>query len=143
MFIRNQKIKRSLIVFLSSCLLIPLFQNCGPTNFESIRKGENHSEAQSDDHTNGDSSDDTSPDSDAKVTLTWDESSESEVLGYRLNYSVQPGGPYIQSLDVKNVTTFTVENLVPGKTYYFTVKSYSAFEESPPSNEVVVTASGD
>ena len=47
---------------------------------------------------------------------------------------------YTNRIDAGNVTSATVTNLVPGKTYYFSVVAYSSFgDEAPPSNEIKYT----
>jgi hypothetical protein len=44
---------------------------------------------------------------------------------------------YTNRIDVGNVTTISLTNLIAGKTYYFAVIAYSSFgDEAPPSNEV-------
>src|SRR5260370_15370161 len=70
------------------------------------------------------------------VTLLWDPSSGSNIAGYRLYYGT-PSGTYRQIVDVGNVTSFTVDDLLHGRTYYFVVTAYDdTGAESGPSNEV-------
>jgi hypothetical protein len=73
------------------------------------------------------------------VTLAWDASSGAS--GYRLYYGTKSGPPYSISVDVLNVTTWTVTGLGPG-TYYFAVTAYNASGESSYSNEVSKTIPG-
>ena len=54
----------------------------------------------------------------ASISLAWDPNRESGLAGYKLLYGTQPGA-YTTTVDVGNRTTFTVDNLVPGQTYYF------------------------
>jgi Fibronectin type III domain len=69
------------------------------------------------------------------VTLSWDKSPGRAVKGYRLYYGTT-SRRYSETIDVGNVTTYTISNLIGGKRYYFVVKAYNAAgKESPPSNE--------
>jgi Fibronectin type III domain len=69
------------------------------------------------------------------VTLSWDKSPGRAVKGYRLYYGTT-SRRYSETIDVRNVTTYTISNLIGGKRYYFVVKAYNAAgKESPPSNE--------
>ena len=69
------------------------------------------------------------------VTLKWDKSPSRAVKGYRLHYGTASKS-YSETIDVGNVTTYSVSNLTPGKRYYFVVTAYDAKgNESPPSNE--------
>jgi hypothetical protein len=69
------------------------------------------------------------------VTLSWDKSPSRAVKGYRLHYGTASGS-YSTTVDVGNVTTYTISNLVAKKRYYFVVTAYNAAgKESPPSNE--------
>ncbi len=61
----------------------------------------------------------------AQVTLAWDASPDTSVTGYRLHY----GGAtraYTNVIDVGQVTSRTVLNVVAGATYYFAVTAYNA-----------------
>ncbi|OFZ21144.1 MAG: hypothetical protein A2X94_05305 [Bdellovibrionales bacterium GWB1_55_8] len=69
-------------------------------------------------------------------TLNDDESALTDLTGYKIHYGTSPGG-YSASLDVGNVNRYTIANLEPGITYYFTVSAInSTNDESPVSNEV-------
>jgi len=71
-----------------------------------------------------------------QVTLAWDPSPDSAVLGYKVHYGTTPG-QYGTVLDVGPITTATVANLSAGTEYYFAVTAYSAPAiESSPSNEI-------
>ncbi len=73
------------------------------------------------------------------VPLTWNASTDTNVVGYKIYY----GGAsqtYTNSLDVGNVTNAVVPGLVAGTTYYFAATTYtSAGLESKFSNEASYT----
>lgn len=70
------------------------------------------------------------------LTLQWNANPASEhVTGYRLYYGTVPG-VYTDRLDVGNVTTKTVANLIAGQTYFFAVSAFSGDFESPRSTEI-------
>ncbi len=75
----------------------------------------------------------------ANVTLEWDANTEPSLGGYKLYYG--PSGSYGTTVDVGNITTFTVSGLVPGSTYYFAVTAYNTTRtiESGFSNQVSTT----
>ena len=76
------------------------------------------------------------------ATLKWNKSTDRDVKGYRLHCGLISGGHYSRFLDVGNVTTYTLSNLIPRKTYYCVVTTYNASrKEGPPSNEISFTAS--
>ena len=69
------------------------------------------------------------------ATLAWPVSTDPTVTGYNVYYGTAPG-TYTNSIDVGNVTTATLSNLVAGTRYYFAAKAYnSSRTESPYSNE--------
>jgi hypothetical protein len=69
------------------------------------------------------------------VTLSWDKSPDRAVRGYRLHYGTS-SKRYSETIDVGNVTTYKISNLIPRKRYYFVVTAYNAKgSESLPSNE--------
>ena len=69
------------------------------------------------------------------VTLSWDKPPGRPVKGYRLHYGTASKS-YSETIDVGNVTTYTISNLIVRKRYYFVVTAYNAAgKESPPSNE--------
>ncbi len=80
------------------------------------------------------------------LTLEWDApttntdgSSLSDIAGYTLYYGIA-SDTYDHSIDVGNVTTYKVTNLVDGTTYYFvvTVRDTSG-NESESSNQLITT----
>ena len=82
----------------------------------------------------------------SNVTLEWDANSEADLAGYKVYYKVgSPGEPYDGTgavegdspVDVGNVTTFTLNDLTEGNTYYFVATAYDTeTNESDYSNEV-------
>jgi hypothetical protein len=73
-----------------------------------------------------------------QVTLAWDASTDSTVTGYKLHYGTA-AGVYNQTIDVANVTTYTVTGLQSGVTYYFVATAYCGATgmESGYSNQVM------
>lgn len=76
------------------------------------------------------------PTSSTQALLTWGAVTDSKLAGYKV-YVGTRSGVYGTPVDVGNVTSYTVSNLLVGTTYYFVVTSYSSSgSESPYSNEV-------
>ncbi|HKR79613.1 MAG TPA: fibronectin type III domain-containing protein [Nitrospira sp.] len=71
------------------------------------------------------------------ASLSWSAPTNSTgVAGYNVYVGTAPG-LYGPPTNVGNVTSYVVNNLVIGNTYYFAVTDYnSSGVESPPSNEV-------
>ncbi len=77
-----------------------------------------------------------------EATLTWDPPTTNadgtpltDLAGYKVYYGTESGN-YSQSIDVGNVTTYTVSGLTNGQTYYFAVTAYdTSGNESDYSNE--------
>jgi hypothetical protein len=59
------------------------------------------------------------------LTLAWDPSTDSTVVGYIVRIGTAPGA-YTQSVDVGLTTTYVMSNAVAGQQYFFTVVSYAA-----------------
>jgi len=55
--------------------------------------------------------------------VTWKQNSDSDVAGYRLHFGKNPGG-YGYTVDVGNVTQFTIADLEPG-IYFYAVTAYN------------------
>ncbi|MCL5096602.1 MAG: fibronectin type III domain-containing protein [Candidatus Omnitrophica bacterium] len=71
-----------------------------------------------------------------KVSLAWDANDEADIAGYMVHYGAQ-SRQYTQTVDVGNITSATISNLVERATYYFAVTAYnSSGLESDFSNEV-------
>ncbi len=73
----------------------------------------------------------------SKVTVAWD-----NPAGYNLYYGTTKGGPYPTKINVGNVSSYTINGLTSGVTYYAIVKSYSAsgVESSCSTNEITLVA---
>jgi len=80
------------------------------------------------------------------ATLAWDAPTTNadgtpltDLAGYMVYYGNSPGN-YSQNMNVDNVTTYTVNNLTDGLTYYFAVTAYdTSGNESGYSNELSKT----
>ena len=72
----------------------------------------------------------------ADVTLAWDANSEPEVTGYKLYWSTVNTIPFTDSVDVANVTQYTITGLSENQTYFFAATAYSADQESQYSDIV-------
>jgi hypothetical protein len=71
------------------------------------------------------------------VSLAWDPSSDSGVIGYNIYYG-NASGSYSQKVAVGNVTATTISGLTVGLTYYFAATAVNAEGlESEYSNEAV------
>ena len=71
----------------------------------------------------------------AETILAWDASPSSDVAGYILYYDNDGTAPWTYNKDVKNVLTYTLNDLAPG-TWFFTVTAYNGAGESIGSNIV-------
>ena len=82
------------------------------------------------------------------ATLAWDAPTTNadgtpltDLAGFKIYYGASSGN-YSQNINVGNVTTYTVDNLTEGLTYYFATTAYdTAGNESKYSNEVSKTTS--
>jgi len=73
------------------------------------------------------------------VQLAWNPNTESDLAGYRIHSGTSSGSYTRPTIDVGNVTAFSVTNLTATTTYYFVVTAYDrAGNEGSPSNEVAV-----
>lgn len=84
------------------------------------------------------------------AVLSWNTNTESDLAGYKIYYGATPRtgncppGGYPQKVDVGNKTSYTIDKLEKGKTYYFSITSYDKFgNESCFSSEVkkIISAS--
>jgi len=76
----------------------------------------------------------------ADVTLAWDPVTSSTLTGYKLYYG-SSSHSYSSSLNVGNVTTYSVSGLGTGTTYFCVTATYSSGAESAFSNEVSKSSS--
>jgi hypothetical protein len=60
------------------------------------------------------------------ITLAWDANTEPDLAGYKIHYG-NSSRNYSTIIDVKNVTEYKIEGLVPG-TYYFAATAYDEDE---------------
>ena len=75
-----------------------------------------------------------------QITLAWDPSTSTNVMGYHVVYG-QSSGSYTEKVDVGNTTKTTINNLDDSKNYYFAVRAYAGSGDNPTaqsaaSNEV-------
>ncbi|HKB06936.1 MAG TPA: fibronectin type III domain-containing protein [Candidatus Polarisedimenticolia bacterium] len=69
------------------------------------------------------------------IQLSWSPNSEPDLSGYRLRYGTSPG-TYTQTINVGNVTSYSISGLDSSLTYYFVLHAYDgAGNVSLPSNE--------
>src|SRR5213594_2938347 len=72
----------------------------------------------------------------AQVTLAWDPNTEPDIAGYKVYYGTSSGS-YQFSVDVGNLTSYTLSGLLDGRIYYFAATAYnSSLGESGFSDEV-------
>jgi hypothetical protein len=70
------------------------------------------------------------------VTFAWNQSPDTNVIGYNLYYGVT-SDTYTNQTNVGNATNTTVSGLAGGVTYYFAVTAYDSFgQESAYSPEI-------
>ena len=73
----------------------------------------------------------------SQVTLAWDTNTESDIAGYILYYGTSSRN-YSFSVDVKNSTQYTLNNLTEGQTYYFAASAYdTSNNKSSYSSELI------
>src|SRR5712691_1098668 len=76
----------------------------------------------------------------ASVVLAWDPSPDTDISTYLIQYGVTSGS-YASVISAGNVTSFQVDGLVAGQSYYFIVEACdTAGIYSAPSNELLVVA---
>ena len=76
-----------------------------------------------------------SPPSATTATLAWNAVTDPSLSGYNVKVGTA-SGLYSRTITVGNVTSYTVDSLTNGTTYYFSVTAYNSAGESQPSNEV-------
>ncbi len=60
----------------------------------------------------------------AQIRLAWDPNTESNIEGYKIYYGTSSKS-YIGSVDIGNVTKYTLTGLTQGQTYYIAVTAYN------------------
>lgn len=76
------------------------------------------------------------------VTLEWDPSGDTNVVGYAVYYGTNSGN-YTARVDAGGTNAITVPGLTEGVTYYFAVTAYDAVgDETDPSNEIAYIVPG-
>jgi len=73
----------------------------------------------------------------AQVQLTWDQSTDPSVIGYRIHYGTQSGNYSMPPVDAGNNLSITIDGLSASQTYYFAATAYSSLNESAFSPELV------
>ena len=58
------------------------------------------------------------------VDLSWFPNPESDISGYKVYWDTDSGFPYSNSLDVGNVTFYTLKGLISGQTHYIAITAY-------------------
>lgn len=76
-----------------------------------------------------------SPPSATTATLAWNAVTDPSLGGYNVKVGTA-SGLYTRTITVGNVTSYTVDSLTTGTTYFFAVTAYNSAGESSPSNEV-------
>lgn len=75
------------------------------------------------------------PPSVTTATLAWNPVTDPSLGGYNILVGTA-SGLYTRTITVGNVTSYTVDSLTTGTTYFFAVTAYNSAGESSPSNEV-------
>jgi hypothetical protein len=77
------------------------------------------------------------------LTLAWDPNTEPDLAGYRVYYGTT-SGEYVDSIDVGNITTYRLDDLLDGVTYFIALTAYdTSGNESDFSHEVSGIGSPD
>ena len=78
----------------------------------------------------------------ADLTLRWNANTEPDLAGYNVYYKRGSSGePYDATINVGNVTTYSLHDLIEGATYFFVVSAYDTEGlESDYSNEISADA---
>lgn len=69
------------------------------------------------------------------ANLSWDPVTDPTLDGYVVHVGTE-SGHYSRTIPVGNLTSYTVDSLSTGTTYFFAVTSHNEAGESQPSNEV-------
>ena len=71
----------------------------------------------------------------AQLTLVWNPNTEVDLAGYKIYYGTA-SRTYGNSINIGNVTIYTLTGLSAGQRYFIAVTAYNEFGESGYSNEV-------
>ncbi len=82
-----------------------------------------------------------SPDGPGEVNLAWTPPTET-VTHYAILYGTSPGTYIYGNYNIGDVTSYTVQGLVPGQIYYFVVMAINDCAPGPYSNETSSVAGG-
>lgn len=74
----------------------------------------------------------------SSTTLTWNAVTGTTLSGYKVYIGEAPR-LYTRTIAVGTITSYTVNSLTIGRTYYFAITAYNSAGESSPSNEVSTT----
>jgi hypothetical protein len=75
----------------------------------------------------------------AQISIAWDANTETDIAGYVVEFG-PAAAPFAQSVDVGNVTAWTLTNALPGSTYSFRVVAYNTNGERSDASLVVSTS---
>jgi Fibronectin type III domain len=75
------------------------------------------------------------PPSATTATLTWNPVTDPTLDGYTV-YVGTASGLYTRTITVGNLTSYTIDSLTTGTTYFFAITAYNSAGESSSSNEV-------
>ncbi len=75
------------------------------------------------------------------ATLTWTKAG-NPVTGYYIYYGVEQGKYIYSSPSLGNITTYTINNLSGGVTYYFVIEPFNGCKTGPFSSEVNTKPNG-
>jgi len=79
----------------------------------------------------------------AHLELAWNANTESDLAGYQVYYGTAPRD-YGDPIDVGNTTSWRLDGLLEGATYYIAVTAYDEYDnESGLSGEVFSETAGD